>query len=398
MSNVNQITLPVTGMTCTNCAATIERNLKKLPGVETANINLANERAAVAFDPEQLSQTDIIDRIEYVGYGVATARAELPIRGLSDNNDARVLEHALDRLEGVLSASVNYGTERASVAYIPTLVSQGDIRRAAKTTGFEAVEVVGDLQDAERAAREKEIAHQRHLLTVGIIFALPTFLLSMARDFSLLPTTIAEAVWFPWLLGVLATPVQCYVGRQYYIGAYKSLRNGGANMDVLIAMGSSVAYLYSVVILLAPIFGWQGVGKHVYFETAAMIITLILVGKFLEARAKGRTSDAIKKLLGLQAKTARIIRDGQEHDLALDEVVAGDTILVRPGEKIPVDGVVIEGKSTVDNSMLTGEPLPVEKSVGDEVVGATMNRRGVFKFEATKVGKETALGPNHPSC
>ena len=391
MPNAKHITLPITGMTCANCAATIERNLRKLPGITTANINLANERAAVEFDVDQLSQADIIDRIEYVGYGVANAKVDLPIRGLSDNNDSRALEHALSQMEGILSASVNYGTERASITYIPTLVSQSDVRRVVKSAGFEAVEVIGDLLDAERAARQKEIAHQKHLLTVGIIFALPTFILSMANDFGLLPVGVSNSSWFPWVLGALATPVQFYVGRQYYTGAYKSLRNGAANMDVLIAMGSSVAYFYSVLVLLSPVFGWQSLGHHVYFETAAMIITLILVGKFLEARAKGHTSDAIKRLLGMQAKTARIIRDGEQQDVPIDEVVTGDVIIVRPGEKIPVDGIVIDGRSTVDESMLTGEPLPVEKGVGDSVVGATMNRQGAFKFEATKVGKETAL-------
>ena len=391
MTAVKQITLPVTGMTCANCAATIEHVLIKLDGVSQANVNLANERVSLEIDIDQLSQTDIIDRIQHIGYGVATAQAQLPVRGLSDGSDALVLELALAKIEGVLSVTVNYGVERASVEYIPTLVSQGDIRRTAKTAGFEVIEVTGDLQDAEQDAREKEIERQRRLLTIGVIFALPTFLLSMSKDFGLLPIAIADAAWFSWLLGVLATPVQFYVGWQYYVGAYKSLRNRAANMDVLIAMGSSVAYLYSVAVLLAPILGWQAVGKHVYFETAAMIITLILVGKYLEARAKGHTSDAIKKLLGLQARTARVVRDGIEEDVPMDDIIAGDAIVVRPGEKVPVDGILVEGKSSVDESMLTGEPLPVEKGVGDEVVGATMNRQGTFKFEATKVGKETAL-------
>jgi len=388
---VKQITLPVTGMTCANCAATIERVLMKLDGVSQANVNLANARASLEIDMDQLNQTDIIDRIQHIGYGVATARAELPVRGLSDNSDALILELALARVEGVLSVTVNYGVERASVEYVPTLVNQGDIRRTAKTAGFEVIEVTGNLQDAERAARQKEIERHRRLLVIGVIFTLPTFLLSMSRDFGLFTIVGADAAWFPWLLGVLATPVQFYVGWQYYVGAYKSLRNRAANMDVLIAMGSSVAYLYSVAVLLAPILGWQAVGQHVYFETAAMIITLILVGKYLEARAKGHTSDAIKKLLGLQAKTARIIRDGIEEDVPIDEIVTGDLIVVRPGEKVPVDGILVEGKSSVDESMLTGEPVPIKKGVGDDVVGATMNHQGTFKFEATKVGKETAL-------
>ena len=199
------------------------------------------------------------------------------------------------------------------------------------------------------------------------------------------------APWFNWLLLALATPVQFYVGRQYYVGAYKSLRNGAANMDVLIAMGTSVAYFYSVAVLIALALGSNALGDHVYFETAAVIIVLIVLGKYLEVRAKGQTSEAIKKLMGLSAKTARVVRNGVELDIPADEVLVGDIVSVRPGEKIAVDGVVIEGKSTVDESMLTGESLPVEKAPGAAVIGATINRQGLLKFEATKVGKETAL-------
>ena len=392
MTTANQqLTLPITGMTCANCATTIERNLNKLSGVNTATINLASERATIVYDSSQVARDQIIERIRYVGYDIATAQAEFPIRGLSDDNDARALERALVAMDGVLAGDVNFATERAVLAYVPTLVTQGELRRAVRSAGFEAIEVAGDLHDAEQEAREREIAKQKRLLIIGALFAIPTFLISMARDFGLLPTTIGAAVWFPWLLGILATPVQFYVGRQYYEGAFKALRNRSANMDVLIAMGSSVAYFYSVVVLIAPIFGWQGVGGHVYFETAAMIITLILVGKYLEVRAKGRTSDAIKKLLGLQARTARVVRAGIESDIPLDDVIVGDVIVVRPGEKIPVDGVVQEGTSTIDESMLTGEPLPVKKRTGDNVTGATMNRSGSFKFESTRVGKDTAL-------
>ncbi len=387
----SHLTLPVTGMTCANCSVAIERNLNKLPGVETAAVNLASERATVEYDPAALSHAEIIGRIEHVGYGVATARAELPIRGLADDNDARALQNAFQQLAGVTAVTVSFGTERAMVDYIPTLISQGDLRRAAKVAGFEVVAVSGDLHDAERAAREKDVAQQRHLLVTGLVFAVPTFAISMMNDFGMLPASIGAAPWLAWLLGLLATPVQFYVGWQYYSGGYKSLRNGSANMDVLVAMGSGVAYVYSVVVLLAPFLGWRGLGEHVYFETAAMIIALIRVGKYLEAHAKGRASDAIKKLLGMQARTARVIRAGQEQDVALDDVIAGDVVIVHPGEKIPVDGVVIEGESTVDESLLTGEPLPVEKRAGNEVVGATMNRQGSFRFEATRVGAETAL-------
>ncbi len=393
-----QLTLPVTGMTCANCAATIERNLKKLPTAANVNVNLASERATLEFDPATLSQAEVIARIEKAGYGVAVAEAVLPIKRLSDDNDARRLEKALSKLEGVLSASVTFATEKAVVKYIPTLVSQGDLRSAISSSGFEAVIAEGNVEDAERQAREKEINHQKHLLIVGLILSVPLFTLSMMRDFGVLPSFFLDtshaamagmaqqaAPWFNWLLFALATPVQFYVGWQYYVGGYKSLRNGSANMDVLIAMGSSAAYFYSLPIL----FGW--LSGHVYFETAAVIITLIVLGKFLEARAKGRTSEAIKKLMGLRAKTARVIRDGAEADIPIDDVRVSDLVIVRPGEKIPVDGVVVEGKSTVDESMLTGESMPVEKRAGLPVIGGTINKQGSFKFEATKVGKETAL-------
>jgi Cu+-exporting ATPase len=401
------ITLPITGMTCANCAATIERGLKKLPTVQNAVVNLASERAALEFDPAQLTQADIIARIEKSGYGVATGEAVLPIKRLSDANDAQRLEKALNKLQGVLAAAVNYAAEKATVKYIPTLVSQTDLRRAVSAAGFEAVVVEGNAEDAERLAREKEINHQKHLLVVGLIFTAPLFALAMARDFGLLtaffggmpgmrmempgmaPTMIAP--WFNWLLLALGTPVQFYVGWQYYVGAYKSLRNGSANMDVLIAMGTTVAYVYSLAVLGGLTLGVTAVGEHVYFETAAVIIVLIVLGKFLEARAKGHTSEAIKKLMGLRAKTARVIRDGLEADVPVDDVRVGDVVIVRPGEKVPVDGVVIEGKSTVDESMLTGESMPVEKTPGATVIGATINKQGRLQFEATKVGKETAL-------
>ena len=405
--STKQITLPVTGMTCANCSATIERNLKKLPSAQDVAVNLASERASLSFDPTQLSQTDIIARIERAGYGIALGEATLPIRRLSDESDAQRLEKALAAVEGVVEARVSYATEKATVRYIPTLVSQHELRRTVGEAGFEAVVIEGEAEDVERAAREREIAHQRHLLFVGLIFTVPLFVLSMARDFGLLdrffggmpgmlhlmPNGMAmmAAPWFNWLLLALATPVQFYVGWQYYVGAYKALRNGAANMDVLIAMGTTVAYFYSIAVLIALALGNPTIGDHVYFETAAVIIVLIVLGKYLEARAKGQTSEAIKKLMGLRAKTARVIRNGVEADIPVDDVRVGDLVIGRPGEKIPVDGVVVEGKSTVDESMLTGEPMPVSKTPGAPVVGATLNKQGLLKFEATKVGKETAL-------
>ncbi|MFN8467889.1 MAG: heavy metal translocating P-type ATPase [Caldilineaceae bacterium] len=406
-TNTQQITLPITGMTCANCAATIERTLKRLPTVQNANVNLASERASLEYDPAQLSQEEIVARIQKAGYNVALGEAIVPIKRFGDASDAQRLEQVLRGEAGVMEAHVNAVSQQATIRYVPTMVSQAALRRAITAAGFEPLSSENSAEDAEQLARDKEIAHQRHLLMVGIAFTIPLFLLSMARDFGLLtaffggmpgmlmvmpgmaPTMAAP--WFNWLLLALATPVQFYVGRQYYVGAYKSLRNGAANMDVLIAMGTSVAYFYSVAVLIALALGSNALGDHVYFETAAVIIVLIVLGKYLEVRAKGQTSEAIKKLMGLSAKTARVVRNGVELDIPADEVLVGDIVSVRPGEKIAVDGVVIEGKSTVDESMLTGESLPVEKAPGAAVIGATINRQGLLKFEATKVGKETAL-------
>ena len=403
MSNTKQLTLPITGMTCANCVATVERNLKKLDGVQSAVVNLSSERATVDFEPNKLQLTDMIARVNRAGYGVATGEADLVIKRLSDDNDARRLERALTNLEGVLEAQVNFTTEKARVRYVPTIVTQAELRRAIANTGFEVLELGGEAEDAEAKAREHEINEQRRLLIIGLIFTIPLFLLSMGKDLGLLPSffyvdTVMDGMWepqpwFTWLMLALAIPVQFYVGWQYYVGAFKALRNKSANMDVLIVMGSSAAFFYSLPIT----FGW--LAGHVYYETAAVIITLIKLGKFLEARAKGRTSEAIKKLMGLRAKTARVVRPAEisgtgadiEVEVAVDDVRVCDVILVKPGETIPVDGVVIEGRSAIDESMLTGESLPVEKKPGDPVIGATLNKLGLLKFEATKVGKETAL-------
>jgi len=384
MPELKQLTLPITGMTCANCVATVERGLKKQEGVQTAVVNLSSERATVTFNPSEVGLPDLVARVKRAGYGVATGEADLVIKRLADDNDARRLEKNLAKLDGVLEVSVSITTERARVKYVPTVVSQAEIRMAVTRSGFEAVEMGGEAEDAEARAREHEINEQRRLFIIGLAFTIPLFLLSMGRDFMLLGEW-AHAGWVQWLMWAVATPVQFYVGGQYYVGAYKSLRNRSANMDVLIAMGSSVAYFYSILVTLNVLSG------HVYFETAAVIITLIRLGKFLEARAKGRTSEAIKKLMSLRAKTAHIVRDNTEMEVQVDDVRVGDLVLVRPGEKIPVDGVVVEGRSATDESMLTGESLPVEKSPGDPVTGATLNKLGLLKFEATKVGKETAL-------
>ncbi len=385
MPDVEQLTLPITGMTCANCVATIERNLKRLDGVATATVNLASERATVEFDRSRVDQDRIVERIRTAGYGVALGDADIALQRLGDSNDASRLERALLSLPGVMQASVNLATDSAHVRYIPTVVSQSELRSAMRAAGFEPLEAQGEAEDVERSAREREIRRQRRLLMIGIALTAPLFAMAMLRDLGFVPEMIGMSAWYNGVMMALATPVQFYVGGQYYVGAYKALRNGSPNMDVLIAMGSSAAYFYSIPVLL----GW--LPGHVYFETAAVIITLIVLGKYLEAQAKGRTSEAIKKLLGLQAKTARVVRDGGEMEVPVEQVATGDQVIVRPGERIPVDGVVVEGRTSVDESMLTGESMPVGKGPGDGVIGATLNKMGAIRFEATKVGKETAL-------
>ena len=391
-----QLTVPVVGMTCANCVATVERNAKKAQTVADASVNFASEKLTVSYDPAVVSARQVLDdviaRVRKAGYDVPTASLELPLLGMTCANCANTIQRRLNKVDGVVEATVNYASERATVEYVPGLVTRADLVAAVRKAGYDVVEVAGaeDSEDAEAAARQTEIRHQWQRLIVGVVFTAPLFVLSMARDFGLLGVW-AQAMWVNWLFFALATPVQFYVGWDYYVGAYKSLRNRSANMDVLVALGSSVAYGYSVAVLLAMAAGSHALGHHLYFETSAMIITLIVVGKLLEARAKGQTSEAIKKLMGLQAKTARVVRNGVEADIPIAEVAVGDTVIVRPGEKIPVDGVVVDGRSSVDESMLTGESMPVAKAVGDPVIGATLNKQGLLKFEATKVGKQTAL-------
>ncbi len=380
-----QIILPIIGMTCANCVATVERNLKKEEGVEDAQVNLSSERATVEFNSDEASLEKLIARVERAGYGVAEGQADLALKSIKSAKEAEKLQTALESLEGVRSVAVDTDARRVSIRYIPTLVSQGDLRKAVSSTGLEVIAGGEAVEDAEAMAREREIEQQRRHLTIGLIFTIPLFIIAMAGDLGFLPMAVSHSTWIKWLMFALALPVQFYVGWQYYVGAYKSLRNGSANMDVLVAMGTSAAFAYSIPVMLGMIKG------HVYFETAAVIIVLIKLGKLLEARAKGRTSEAIKKLMGLQARTARIIRGGREMEVPVEDVLVGDVVSVRPGEKIPVDGVVIEGRSSVDESMLTGESLPVEKGPGAQVIGATMNKLGLIKFEATKIGKETAL-------
>jgi Cu+-exporting ATPase len=385
MSEQKHLTLPILGMTCANCVATVERNLRKVDGVESANVNLSSERAAVSYDPQKAKLGDFIDRIQRAGYDVAMGEASLGIKNLSDSADAQRLEKVLRAVEGVIEANVNLAAEKVLVRYVPTIISQNELRQTIRSAGFDTLDAEYQLEDAEAKARQQEVAQQRRLLIVGLIFTIPLFLLSMGRDLGFLPAALAHQGWVDYLFWALATPVQFYVGWQYYTNGYKSIRNGSANMDVLVALGSSAAYFYSIPIALGFIPG------HVYFETSAVIITLVKLGKFLEAKAKGGASDAIRKLMDLRPRKAYVVRDGIEVEVRVDEVQVGDLVLVHPGEKIPVDGVVVDGRSSVDESMLTGESLPVEKTAGAEVIGGTINKLGLLKFEATRIGKETAL-------
>ncbi len=381
-----QLTLPVSGMTCVNCAATIERSVRKLDGVTEAAVNFASERVTLVYDDSLVRPEAVIERIQKAGYDVPQLTVDLAITGMTCANCAATVTRALRKVEGVIDAEVNYATEHARVS-LTSAVPREALVAVVEKVGYGVIQTDGDvdeLDDAERQAREAEVHHQQRRLLVGLLFTVPLFLLSMGRDFGILGHW-AHASWVNVLFWLLATPVQFYVGWDYYVGAYKALRNGTANMDVLVALGSSAAYFYSILVTLGIL------GGHVYFETAAAIITLIVAGKLLEVRAKGRTSEAIKKLMGLRAKTASVIRDGQEVEIPAAQVQIGDVVIVRPGEKIPVDGVVFEGHSAVDESMITGESLPIDKQPGMDVIGATLNRQGMLKFEATRVGRETAL-------
>jgi Cu+-exporting ATPase len=395
MAAIKQITMPVLGMTCANCAVTIERNAKKVAGVSEATVNLSSDRVTVTYDPAMATPQAIVERIERTGYDVPLATLELSITGMTCANCANTVERTLNKkVPGIVEATVSPATDKATITYISSAAGRAEMIAAIERAGYGVVQAgaEADLIDAEAAARAQEISNQTRRLAVGLFFT--GFIFLIAHNWLFLFLTVHSfdsldnwvyPIWVNFALLILATPVQFYTGWDYYVGAYKSLRNGSANMDVLVALGSSVAYLYSVIVTVGLL------SSPTYFETSAMIITLIKIGKLLEARARGKTSAAIKTLIGLQAKTARIEREGRDVDLPIEQVVAGDVITVRPGEKIPVDGLVTKGYSAVDESLLTGESLPVDKQAGDEVIGATLNKQGWLKIKATKVGRETAL-------
>ncbi|MBW2042560.1 MAG: copper-translocating P-type ATPase [Deltaproteobacteria bacterium] len=383
-----RLTFPVTGMTCANCAANIERTLRRTEGVSESNVNFASEQATVSFDDAALDLKAVMKRIADAGYGVPTVKTEFPVTGMTCANCAANIERAVKRaFPAVVDASVNFATEHLFVEYVPGTLEFSELADAVGRAGYQLIlsEETADPEDAEAAARRAEIRDQTLKFAVGLALSAPLFILSMGRDLGMLGPWSHRA-WFNWLFFLLATPVQFYTGWDYYVGGIKSLKNKSANMDVLVAMGSSMAYFYSLGVLL-----WPALGDHVYFETSAVIITLIKLGKLLESRTKGKTGGAIRKLMGLRPKTAFVIREEKEVEIPLSRVQIHDTVVVRPGERIPVDGTVLEGESAVDESMLTGEPLPVDKKPGDTVTGGTINAEGRLKFEATRVGKDTAL-------
>ncbi|WP_442604376.1 heavy metal translocating P-type ATPase [Paenibacillus sp. KN14-4R] len=384
-----QTTLQIAGMTCAACANRIEKGLNKIEGVSGAAVNFALEQASVTFDPTLTSRTDLEQKINSLGYDTVKETIDFQITGMTCAACATRIEKGLNKLPGVAKATVNLALETAHVEYLPGDVTVSDMVKQVDKLGYKAAPKQEVQESGDRKA--KEIKKQKMKLLLSAILSFP-LLWAMVSHFS-----FTSFIWLPdlfmnpWFQFALATPVQFIIGRQFYVGAYKALRNGSANMDVLVALGTSAAYFYSLYLTIQSI---AQTGHHMvelYYETSAVLITLILLGKLFESLAKGRSSEAIKTLMGLQAKTALVIRKGQEISVPVEEVVKGDVIIVKPGEKIPVDGIVVEGVSSVDESMLTGESLPVEKHAGDAAIGATINKNGILKIEATKVGKETAL-------
>jgi len=377
--NVKQITLPVTGMTCASCVSHVEGALKSIPGVVIANVNLATERAMVQFDPEQVKLADLVTVVRDVGYDVAVEKITLPIGGMTCASCVSHVERALWSVDGVVSATVNLATEKATVEYLPGVANLADFKRAVTDVGYEVLEIEEEVEEADE--EERKMAQARRRMLLAWAFTIPIIIW-------MLPEMIFGIAWpnrlvFDLGMMVLAAPVLFWVGRHTYRSGYSSVTHGSANMDVLISMGTGVSFLTGPATFFAPIANYAGV--------SAMIMAFHLTGRYVEATAKGRASQAIRKLLELGAKTARILVDGEEREVPIDEVQVGDVMVVRPGEKIPTDGIILEGESAVDESMATGESMPVNKGPGDEVIGATVNQEGLLKVEATKVGKDTFL-------
>jgi Cu+-exporting ATPase len=375
-----RVHMPITGMTCSTCAGTIEKGLARIPGVKEARVNFASEKATIEYDPAKVKPSTFKSVISELGYGIATRKSIFPVTGMTCASCVSHVEKALSGVPGVVSVNVNLASEKATVEYIDgTEVTQ--LRKAVKDAGYELGSEAGTLEDVTVVAK-RNIHALRNRVIFALVLGFSTLGLSFGPSFSGLP----------YLLWALATPVQFWAGLQFYRGAWVALKQRRADMNTLIAVGTSAAYFYSMIVVLRPgLFAAPGIEPALYFDTAAVIIGLILLGRFFEARARGRTSEAIKKLIGMQPKIARVSRNGQELEIPVEDVQVGDIVLVRPGERIPVDGVVRQGHSSVDESMITGESIPVEKKLGDQVIGATINKTGSFEYKATKVGKDTAL-------
>jgi P-type Cu+ transporter len=380
-----RIDIPVTGMSCASCVRRVERALSKREGVAEANVNFAAEKASVSYDPATTTPGELFGAIRDAGYGADVRETTLSVTGMTCASCVGRVERALETVPGVLDASVNLANEKATVTYLAGEVEPRELEKAVEGAGY------GVVRGEEPSVEDSHEREYEKLLADFLLAASLTALILLGS----LPMMLGVEPPIPmgWVtlgLLLLATPVQFWAGRRFYRGAWGALKHGQANMNTLVVMGTSAAYFYSTVAALAP--GLFAAGRaDVYFDTSALIITLILLGRLLEARAKGRTNEAIKKLAGLQAKTARVVRSGEEVDVPVEEVEVGNVVVVRPGEKIPVDGRVVSGESAVDESMITGESVPATKRKGDEVIGATINTSGSFRFEATKVGKDTAL-------
>ncbi|QHS16886.1 heavy metal translocating P-type ATPase [haloarchaeon 3A1-DGR] len=383
----------IQGMSCANCSQTISDAVGSLEGVSEATINFATDEGSVTYDPEQVSLGEIFDAIEEAGYSPVTDSVTIAVTDMSCANCSETIRDALEGTPGVVDADANYATDEARVTYNPAEADRGDFHDAIEDAGYSPVREEGGTDDgaggdAQEAARQGEIRRQLRLTLFGAVLSLPllAFMVDHLLGLGLLGD---EVVGLPsgWVMFALATPVQLVLGKPFYENSYKALvTNGRANMDVLIALGSTTAYVYSVAVLLKVIAG------GLYFDTAAFILVFITLGNYLEARSKGQAGEALRKLLEMEADTATVVdEDGNEEEIPLEDVDVGDRMKVRPGEQIPTDGVVVDGQSAVDESMVTGESVPVEKSEGDEVVGSTINENGVLVVEATKVGKDTAL-------
>ncbi|MDS9470885.1 heavy metal translocating P-type ATPase [Sporosarcina pasteurii] len=382
-------TLQISGMTCAACANRIEKGLSKIEGVEKAIVNFAMESSTIVYNPEKTNVTEFKDRVEKLGYQVVQEKVDFDISGMTCAACATRIEKRIKKMDGVSNANVNFALETIAVEYDDKQVATADMIAAVKKMGYELIPKQDGKDKIDH--KEQEIKKQQRRFIFSAILTFP-LLWTMVAHFEFLSFIYMPAILMnPWLQLALATPVQFIVGAGFYKGAFNALKNKSANMDVLVALGTSAAYFYSLYLS----FEWMNAGSigepELYFEAAAVIITLIVLGKLFEVRAKGKTSQAIQKLLGLQAKTARVLRDGLEKEIPIEEVVSGDTILVRPGEKIPVDGEIIEGRSAIDESMITGESIPIDKVAGDAVIGATINKNGSLQIKATRVGKDTAL-------